>query len=181
MKLSTLFVLAGFAAAPLCQAAEPVAAEALPHTADQWAARMMDFTQNASAFSDPRFFVPYMNAMAEPAYWLQMGARMMNPESVARMMASMADPRAMQNYMQFANPAMVVKWMGAMMDPNFYGALMAQTADPDKMARWMAMPADPAWSAMATQAMNPAWPMQWMAAFMQQPFASAAPVATATP
>lgn len=162
MKLATLALFA-----TLALPAATWAEDALPATADQWAARMMDFTQNASAFSDPRFFVPYMNAMADPAYWLQMGVRMSNPESAAQMMASMTDPRAMQNAMQFANPGVYMKWMAAMMDPNFYGALMVQTADPEKTSRWMAMPADPAWNTMARQAMNPAWPMQWMAAFVQ--------------
>lgn len=169
MRLPRFLILAILGVSIAGHAAEPPddGPVALPQTADQWAARMMDFTQNASAFNDPRFFMPYANAMADPAYWLQMGVRMTSPEHMARMMASMADPRAMQNIMSFANPAMVMKWMAAMMDPNFYSALMAQTADPEKMARWFAMPADPAWGTLTTQAMNPAWPMQWMAAFMQ--------------
>lgn len=159
-------------------ASEPVA-EALPHTAGQWAARMMDFTRNLDAFADPRLFMPYANAMTEPAYWFSMAQQMMQPEGAARMMASFLSPGAVQNFMRFAQPQVVADWMQAMMDPAFSSALMAQSFTPEKMARWMSVPADPAWGALGAQAMNPVWPMQWMAAMMQagiQPFV-ATPVA----
>lgn len=166
MKFPALFVLASLLLPPALHAAEP-ADEPLSVTAEQWAARMLDFTRNADAFTDPRLFVPYANAMMEPAYWFQMASQMMSPQGAARMMASLADPRAAQNFMQFARPEVYTRWMSAMLDPAFFAALLEQASAPDRMARWMTMPADPAWPALMGQAMNPAWPMQWMAAFMQ--------------
>lgn len=166
MKFPTFLVLTSLLLSPALHAAEPVD-EALPVTAEQWAARMLDFTRNADALTDPRLFVPYANAMMEPAYWFQMASQMMNPQGAARMMASLADPRAMQNFMQFARPEVYTGWMRAMLDPAFSAALMEQALAPDRVGRWMTLPADPAWPALMGQAHNPAWPMQWMAAFMQ--------------
>ncbi|MGA7949473.1 MAG: BON domain-containing protein [Thiobacillaceae bacterium] len=142
----------------------PAAAHNIPQTPEQWLERMTDFTRNASAYRDPKVFVPWSNAVTEPGFYTQMGVNMMEPNNWYRMFGSMMDPRSLTNYMQFADPNMYAKWMAASMDPNFYTALMTQWADPGKMMRWAMMPLDPKVWGMMMQGMNPAMYMKWMMA-----------------
>jgi hyperosmotically inducible protein len=144
--------------------ANPAAAHNIPQTPEQWLERMTDFTRNASAYRDPKVFVPWSNAVTEPGFYTQMGTNMMEPGNWTRMMGSMMDPRSLNNYMQFADPNMYMKWMAASMDPNFYTALATQWADPGKMMRWAMMPMDPKVWSMMMQGMNPGMYMKWMMA-----------------
>ena len=144
----------------------PAAAHNIPQTPEQWLERMTDFTRNASAYRDPKVFVPWSNAVTEPGFYTQMGVNMMEPNNWTRMMGSMMDPRSLNNYMQFADPNMYAKWMAASMDPNFYTAMMTQLADPGKMMRWAMMPMDPKLLGMMMQGINPAMYMKWMTAPM---------------
>ena len=140
----------------------PAAAHNIPQTPEQWLERMTDFTRNASAYRDPKVFVPWSNAVTEPGFYTQMGVNMMEPNNWYRMFGSMMDPRSLTNYMQFADPNMYAKWMAASMDPNFYTALMTQWADPGKMMRWAMMPMDPKVWGMMMQALNPNMYLKWM-------------------
>ena len=144
----------------------PAAAHNIPQTPEQWLDRMTDFTRNGSAYRDPKVFVPWSNAVTEPSFYTQMGVNMMEPNNWTRMMGSMMDPRSLNNYMQFADPDMYMKWMAASMDPNFYTALMTQLTDPGKMMRWAMMPMDPKLLGMMMQGINPAMYMKWMTAPM---------------
>jgi hypothetical protein len=136
----------------------------IPQTPEQWLDRMTDFTRNASAYRDPKVFVPWSNAVTEPGFYTQMGINMMEPNNWYRMFGSMMDPRSMTNYMQFADPNMYMKWLAASVDPNFYTALATQWADPGKMMRWAMWPMDPKLWGMMMQSLNPNMYLKWMMA-----------------
>lgn len=179
MKLhAPLFALAFTAA--VAQAAEPVPvmaypwpmapvagqAQPLPKNAEEWLTRMTDFTRNASAYKDPRVFVPWTHAVTEPGFYLAGAKGAMEPGGWLNMMNSMANPGAVQNYMGFADPNVYLRWMQAGMDPAFYTAMLTQFSDPGKMMRWAMMPLDPrVWEIMMAAA-NPntyiRWPMAGM-------------------
>jgi len=146
--------------------ANGTAAPAAPQTPEAWLGRMSDFTQNTSAFKDPKVFVPWANAVTEPGFYSSMGPMMMDPANWTRMMGSAMDPNAFRNYAQFMDPNVSMKWMAAGMDPNFYTALMTQMSDPGKMMRWAMMPMDPKMWNMMMQGMNPNMYMKWMMAPM---------------
>ena len=59
----------------------PAAAHNIPQTPEQWLERMTDFTRNASAYRDPKVFVPWSNAVTEPGFYTQMGVNMMEPNN----------------------------------------------------------------------------------------------------
>lgn len=166
MKIKSIALFLGLLGSTAVQAngtaPATTAPVAVPQTSAQWLERMTDFTRNASAYRDPKMFVPWANAVTEPGFYTQMGVNMMEPGNWYRMMGSMMDPRSLNNYMQFADPNMYMKWMAASMDPNFYTALMTQFADPGKMMRWMMLPMDPKVWNMGMQAMNPNLYMKWM-------------------
>jgi hypothetical protein len=167
MKMKLITMLLGavlaqnvLADAPQANAAAPVAG--IPQTPEQWLNRMTNFTRNASAYRDPKVFVPWSNAVTEPGFYTEMGTQMLEPGNWYRMFGSMMDPRSMNNYMQFSDPNMYMKWMAASMDPNFYTALMTQWADPGKMMRWAMMPMDPKVWGLMMHSMNPNLYMKWM-------------------
>lgn len=163
-KLTTLTASLLLAQASLANVAAPAApgVTTLPQNSAQWVERMTDFTRNASAYRDPKVFVPWANAVTEPGFYTQMGVNMMDPGNWLRMTGTMIDPRSMANYMQFAEPDMYMMWLGASLDPNFYTALLTQFSDPNKMMRWMMMPMDPNMWNMGMQAMNPGMYLKWM-------------------
>ncbi|ODU90109.1 MAG: hypothetical protein BGO61_06015 [Thiobacillus sp. 65-69] len=149
-------VQAGPMAVP--QAAVPVA----PRTADQWVGRMTDFTQNASAFKDPAQFAAWTNAMTDPSMVAAMGIQMMEPGNMLRSMTTMMQPGTVNNYMQFMDPSVYMKWGGTMMNPMWYTQMATSMADPSKMMRWVMLPMDPKMWNMGMQAMNPNLYMKWM-------------------
>ncbi len=169
MKLKALTAVVGMAVAQFALAngtapAAPTAPAPIPQTSQQWLERMTDFTRNASAYRDPKVFVPWFNAVTEPSFYSQMGINMMEPGNWYKMFGSMMDPRSLANYMKFADPEMYMKWLAASMDPNFYTAMMAPMIDPGKYMRWAMSPLDPQTMNMGMQTLNPAMYMKWMMA-----------------
>ena len=158
MKKLSLFV-ALFAASSFAQAADTA-----PTTPQDWAAKMTDPTQNASAFKDPAAFTQWTGAMMNPATSMALMQQGMDPNTLVKMMAGMMNPAAMQNYMQLTDPAVAMKWMAAGMNPNFYTALMAQGLNPANYLSWMAAPLSPQALNLGMQALNPAMYANWMAA-----------------
>lgn len=141
-------------------------APANPRTPEEWLTRMTDFTRNASAFKDPRAFVPWTQAITEPGFYIAGAKGAMEPGGWLNMMNSMANPAAVQNYMGFADPNMYMRWMQAGMDPAFYTAMLTQFSDPGKMMRWAMMPMDPRMWDMMFATMNPNTYMRWGMAAM---------------
>lgn len=159
------------AATPAYPVAQPTAAPAqqagTPNVApQQWLYRMGDFTQNASAFKDPRTFNQWFGAMTDPSMMSAAIPVMMEPGSWIRTTSSMMQPGAVSNYMGFSNPAVYGQWMGAMMDPNFYMQNMWSMADPSKMMRWAMLPMDPKMMQSGMVMMDPNNYMKWMMAPM---------------
>jgi outer membrane protein OmpA-like peptidoglycan-associated protein len=111
--------------------------------ADQWMARMGDFTKNSQAFKDPAVFAYWMNAMTDPSIVAAMGDAMLEPGSWLRMMTSMMQPGAVSNYAQFiTDPSIYARWAGAMLDPMWYTKLATDMANPSKIMGWMTLPMD---------------------------------------
>jgi len=147
-------------------AAQAAAKTATPKTPEEWLARMTDFSRNASAFKDPKVFVPWANAVTEPGFYIAMMNGMMDPGGWLNMMNSMAHPDAVRNMVQFTDPAILLRWSAAGLDPNFYTALLTQLTDPAKMMRWMMAPMDLKNYQPVFNAMNPALYTKWMTASM---------------
>jgi len=164
LAIATLPVLASAqqAAAPAAAADQP--AKPVPQTAEAWLNRMTDFTQNMSAYKDPKVFVPWFNAVTEPGFYTTMGNLVMDPAGWLRMMNSMVDPGAYRNVAEFADPNVYMRWLAASMDPNFYNALVAVMTDPGKMMRWAMLPVDPKLWGMMLSTLNPGMYMKWMMA-----------------
>lgn len=143
---------------------------ALNHAA--WAAdtpeaaadRMLDPTRNASAFKDPKAFSEWVGNMMNPATSLALAQRGIDPNTYVRMMAAGLSPATMQNYMQFSDPAVLMKWMAAGMDPNFYASLMAQGLNPANYLGWMTAPLSPQALGLMAAPLNPGLYANWMAA-----------------
>jgi len=111
--------------------------------ADQWMARMGDFTKNSQAFKDPAVFAYWMNAMTDPSIVAATGDAMLEPGSWLRMMTSMMQPEAVSNYAQFImDPSIYARWAGAMLDPMWYTKLATDMANPSKIMGWMMLPMD---------------------------------------
>jgi len=111
--------------------------------ADQWLARMGDFTKNSQAFKDPAVFAYWMNAMTDPSIVAATGDAMLEPGNWLRMMTSMMQPAAVANYAQFMmDPMIYARWAGAMMDPMWYTKLITDMTNPSKMMGWMTLPMD---------------------------------------
>jgi len=88
----------------------------------------------------------------------------MDPNTLTRMAAGMMNPAALQNYMQFSDPAVAMKWLAAGMNPNFYTALLQQGINPANYLNWMAAPMSPQAMNMGMQMLNPALYGNWMTA-----------------
>lgn len=148
---------------------QPVAVQAVPatpKTPEAWMTRMTDFTQNASAYKDPRVFVPWSQAVTEPGFYITAMKGAMEPGGWLNMANSMANPDAVRNYMGFTDPNVYMRWMQAGMDPAFYTALMTQFSDPGKMMRWAMVPLDPRMWDMMMATMNPNTYVRWGMAAM---------------
>jgi outer membrane protein OmpA-like peptidoglycan-associated protein len=138
------------------------AATVQSQNAEKWLGRMGDFTQNASAFKDPKTFNQWFGAMTDPSIAGASMIMMMEPNSWIRMTSSMMQPGAVSNYMGFTDPNVYGRWAGAMMDPNFYMQNMWSMTDPSKMMRWMMLPMDPQFMQAGVNMMNPNTYMKWM-------------------
>jgi outer membrane protein OmpA-like peptidoglycan-associated protein len=134
--------------------------------AQKWLERMSDFTQNASAFKDPKTFTQWYGAMTDPSMVGASMDMMMEPGSWIRMMQSMMQPAALQNYVGFLDPNVSARWVGGLMDPGFYLQNTWSTVDPAKMMRWMMLPMDPKFMQASINMMNPNTYMKWMMAPM---------------
>ena len=68
-KLTAALIAVAASSVAFANGTAPAAAtpSATPTTSEAWVAKMTDPTQNASAFKDPKTFVPWMNAMVDPA------------------------------------------------------------------------------------------------------------------
>lgn len=180
MKLRAPLLALGFASFSV-QAADPApsipmpwpmvpvvtqAAPGTPKTPEEWMTRMTDFSRNASAFKDPRVFVPWSHAVTEPGFYVTAMKGAMEPGGWLNMANSMANPDAIRNYMVFADPNLYMRWMQAGMDPAFYTALMTQFSDPGKMMRWAMVPLDPRVWDMMVSTLNPNTYIRWGMAAM---------------
>ncbi len=157
-------VLAGLSAPAGAQTVpSPIPSPAdTPQTAEQWMNRMMDFTQNASAFKDPAVFAAWTNAMTDPAMATAMGVHLMEPGNLLRAMTTMMQPGTTANYMQFLDPGIYLRWGTAMMNPMWYAQMALNMADPGKMMRWMMLPMNPGLWQMGMQMMDPNLYVRWM-------------------
>ncbi len=175
MKLKIVTLALAFAAVPAYAAmgttdiptfagqaaAKEAAKTATPKSPEEWLARMTDFSRNASAFKDPRVFVPWTNAVTEPSFYIAMMNGMMDPGGWLNMMNTAAHPDAVRNLVQFADPNILMKWTAAGADPAFYTAVLTQLSDPGKMMRWAMVPADPKlWNTMLST-LNPNTYIRW--------------------
>jgi outer membrane protein OmpA-like peptidoglycan-associated protein len=150
---------------PIPNMSSPAAA-AQDKNAQKWMERMSDFTQNASAFKDPKVFTQWYGAMTDPSIVAAAMESGMEPGYWIRMMQSMMQPAAIQNYMAFLNPNVSAQWLGGMMDPGFYLQNTWSMVDPAKMMRWMMLPLDPKFMQASINMMNPNTYMKWMMAPM---------------
>lgn len=137
----------------------------VPQTSEEWLSRMGDFTQNASAFKDPKTFESWLATMTNPNTAAAAIPMMMEPGNWLHTGASMMQPGVINNYMPFmTDPSIYMRWTGAMMDPGFYMRNMLTMSDPNKMMRWMVLPMDPRVMQGAMNMMNPNMYMKWMMA-----------------
>jgi outer membrane protein OmpA-like peptidoglycan-associated protein len=134
--------------------------------AQKWLERMGDFTQNASAFKDPKTFTQWYGAMTGPSIVAAAMESGMEPGYWIRMMQSMMQPTTIQNYLAFLNPNVSAQWLGGMMDPGFYLQNTWSMVDPAKMMRWVMLPMDPKFMQASINMMNPNTYMKWMMAPM---------------
>ena len=131
--------------------------------ADQWMARMSDFTKNAQAFKDPAVFAHWMNAMTDPSMVAAMGDSMLEPGNWLHMMTTMMQPAAVSNYSQFMmDPAIYAHWGAAMLDPMWYTKLATDMANPAKMMGWVMLPLDRRLMATSMKMMDPNLPLKFM-------------------
>lgn len=160
MKLSMISSALAMFWASAALAAE-VPAHTVPKNAEEWLARMTNFTQNASAYRDPRLFMPWFNAMTEPDMMVSGMKGAMSPGGWLNMANSAANPDAVRNWLWVMDPATYMKWMQAGMDPNFYTAMLTTISDPGKMMRWAMTPMDPKlWNVMLST-LNPNTYVNW--------------------
>ncbi len=135
-------------------------------TPEAAADKMLDPTRNASAFKDPNAFAEWAGNMMNPATTLALTQKGIDPNTYIRMMAAGLNPATMQNYMQFSDPAVMMKWMAAGMDPNFYARLMGMGLNPANYLGWMAAPLSPQALGLMAAPLNPGLYANWMAAPM---------------
>jgi len=153
--MKRLFTLMLTALCPVTASFAADPAPATPTTSEGWAQKMMDPTQNAAAFKDPQAFLAWSNAMANPATSAVLAKQAMDANTYLRMMSGMMNPAAMQNYMQFTDPSVAMKWMGAGMDPRFMTNMMGMGLNPAMYTNWMGAPMNPQMWAPAMQMLNP--------------------------
>ncbi|MGA7949568.1 MAG: OmpA family protein [Thiobacillaceae bacterium] len=140
-----------------------VAPGQVPQTPEQWLSRMGDFTQNASAFKDPRTFEAWLATMTDPRTTAAAIPMMMEPGNWLHSGQSLMQPGVINNYMPFlVDPSIYLRWTGAMMDPGFYMRNLVSVSDPNKMMRWVMLPMDPRVMQGAMNLMNPNMYMKWM-------------------
>ncbi len=170
MRIRTLTLVMTLAASTQLLAAEqPPASSVLagqpdkpvPQTPEAWLARMTDFTQNLSAFRDPRVFLPWLNTVTEPNFYTAALIGMQDPVGWFNMLNSMVNPNAYRNWAQFADPAITMRWFAAAADPAFYTALTTILTDPGKAMRWALWPADPKLWGAFLNLMNPGLYLKW--------------------
>ena len=131
--------------------------------ADQWMARMSDFTKNAQAFKDPAVFAHWMNAMTDPSIVAAMGDSMLEPGNWLHMMTTMMQPAAVSNYAQFMmDPTIYARWGAAMLDPMWYTKLATDMANPAKMMGWVMLPLDRRLMATSMKMLDPNIPLKFM-------------------
>ncbi|MBU1664995.1 MAG: hypothetical protein KKG92_06300 [Gammaproteobacteria bacterium] len=135
-------------------------------TPEAAADKMLDPTRNASAFKDPKAFTEWANNLMNPATSLALAQKGIDPNTYIRMLAASMNPATMQNYMQFTDPNMAMKWLAASMNPNFYTALMAPGMNPATYMNWMGAPVSPQALNMMAAPLNPAMYGNWMTAPM---------------
>lgn len=150
----------------LALASQALAEGPAPATPEAWADRMTDPTVNASAFKDPEGFVPWAHAMTNPAMLPALGQAMLDPGTYARMAYGFLTPSAFENYMQFADPGIALRWLGAGMNPGFYPGLAAPLLNPATYAGWLVLPADTRMWNLGLQFFNPAVYTQWVSTSM---------------
>jgi outer membrane protein OmpA-like peptidoglycan-associated protein len=134
----------------------------IPQSPEQWFNRMSDFTQNASAFKDPRTFEAWLSAMTNPATAAAAIPWVMEPGNWLHTAQSTMQPQAINNYAAFLNPDIYLRWTQGMMDPNFYMRSMWAFMDPNRMMQWMMFPMNPAVMQGAVNMMNPNTYMKFM-------------------
>ncbi|MFN3594499.1 MAG: OmpA family protein [Thiobacillaceae bacterium] len=170
MKFKTLTLALTLAASTSVMAAEPAPASSVlagqpdkpvPQTPEAWLARMTDFTQNLSAFRDPRVFMPWLNTVTEPNFYTAALIGMQDPVGWLNMLNSMLNPNAYRNWAQFADPAITMRWIAAGVDPAFYTALTTILTDPGKAMRWALWPADPKLWGAFLNLLNPGLYLKW--------------------
>ncbi|MFZ5485340.1 MAG: OmpA family protein [Pseudomonadota bacterium] len=147
----------------------PVTAKVPPDTPkspEEWMTRITDFTRNASAYKDPRVFVPWSHAVTEPGFYLTAVKGAMEPGGWLNMMNSAAHPDALRNYLGFSDPNIYTRWLQAGVDPAFYTAMLTQFTDPGKMMRWAMVPLDPRVLDIMLATVNPNTYMRWGMAAM---------------
>lgn len=142
---------------------QPVLAAETPEAT---AEKMLDPTRNAAAFKDPKALTEWTANMMNPATSLALMQKGMDPNTASKMLAGMMNPATLQNYMQFTDPVVAMKWMAAGLDPKFYTALLAQGLNPASYLSWLAAPMSPQAMNMGAQLLNPALYANWMAAPM---------------
>ncbi len=135
--------------------------KSIPKTPEAWVQRMTDFTQNASAYRDPKVFLPWLNATTEPGFYIAAMQGAMDPAGWLNMMNSMAHPDAVRNWMWMVDPNVYMKWLQAGADPAFYTSALATMTDPGKMMRWAMMPMDPKLWNLMLQMFNPNLYLKW--------------------
>ena len=136
-----------------------------PQTPEQWLSRMGDFTQNASAFKDPKTFEAWLAAMTDPRTTAAAIPMMMEPGNWLHTGQSLMQPGVINNYMPFmVDPSIYLRWTAGLMDPGFYVRNLMSVSDPNKMMRWMVLPMDPRVWQGAMNMMNPNMYMKWMMA-----------------
>jgi hypothetical protein len=89
----------------LLAAAPAFAADAAPASNEALVQKMLDPTQNASAFKDPQAFLAWANSMSNPAASAALAQAGMDPATYVRLLSGMMNPASLQNYMQFTDPS----------------------------------------------------------------------------
>lgn len=141
--------------------AQAQAPKNIPQTPEEWLVRMTDFTKNASAYRDPQVFLPWLNAVTEPGFYVAMGQGIMDPAGWLNMFNSMAHPDAVRNWMWLFDPNVYLKWGNASLDPAFYNAALAILGDPGKLTRWAMLPLDPKLWNLFFNMFNPNLYIKW--------------------
>lgn len=142
----------------------PAAAAEIPSTPQGWAQRMLVPTQNGLALRDPQAFTQWLGALGNPATALALAGHGVDPNTHARMLAAMAHPATLQNYLQFTDANTALRWLAAGMDPNFYAAALTQGLNPANSLAWLSLPVNPQAWGLGMQMLNPVFYANWIRA-----------------